>query len=161
MNNIKESYNEVFLLLNKHKDLLAFNIEDLEKKRDAHLFGIELKEKYGLNIDPKKVNSTSKVRILDYSTNSSSEYITIKKDSKNVLFLHIEFYDKLCFNNQRITKHLFDKLLEDLKKLNPVSFYSFGNSGRNVGFKWKIDNAKGVLIEFSKLLKKYFSLSKN
>ena len=66
METTKKAYDEILKVLNKHKDLININIEDLETKAKLHLFGLELKENYGLNINPKEVKSTTYNIIGDY-----------------------------------------------------------------------------------------------
>ena len=58
----KKAYDEILKVLHKHKDLCLYDIAELERTAKIHLFGLELKEKYGLNIDPKRVDS------LDYQS---------------------------------------------------------------------------------------------
>src|SRR5699024_2542344 len=52
-------------LLHKNKELCVFDVNDLERKAKTHLFGLELKEVHGLNIDPKQVNSIDYQRFGD------------------------------------------------------------------------------------------------
>ena len=48
----KKMYSEIMKPLHKYKGLCVFDIEELERKSKVHIYGIELKEKYGLNIEP-------------------------------------------------------------------------------------------------------------
>jgi len=57
MNTTEKAYKEVLKALNKYKSEIVFDIDDLERQAKQHLFGLELKEKYGLNIDTKRVDS--------------------------------------------------------------------------------------------------------
>ena len=59
-------YDEIFKLLNKYKDQIIFDIEDLQRKALNHLYGLELKEKHGLNIDPKDIHSLNYSRFGEY-----------------------------------------------------------------------------------------------
>ena len=47
MNKEEKAYKEIFKLLNKHKEVCNINISKLEFNSKNHLFGIDLKEKYG------------------------------------------------------------------------------------------------------------------
>jgi hypothetical protein len=62
----KKAYKKIFGLIKKYKDVCAFNVEDLERKSKIHLFGIELRESYGLNINPMSVDSIDWVRVGQY-----------------------------------------------------------------------------------------------
>ena len=62
----KNAYKEIMTVLNKYKDIIIFNIPDLKREADIHLYGLELKEKYGLNIDPKRINSLEWNKIGEY-----------------------------------------------------------------------------------------------
>lgn len=53
----EKAYEEVLATISKYGNALVFDHKDLEAKSKHHLFGIELKEKYGLEIDPKEVYS--------------------------------------------------------------------------------------------------------
>ena len=54
-NATKTAYDEIIALATKHSELCDINISDIEYRRDNHLFGVELVEKYGLNVNPKEI----------------------------------------------------------------------------------------------------------
>ena len=45
----KRAYEEIFEVIEKHGDLCVFNVVNLKREAECHIFGLELKEKYGLN----------------------------------------------------------------------------------------------------------------
>ena len=53
----EKAYKEIIEVLNKYKDICVYDISDMESKAKKHLFGIELKEKYGFNVEPKDIYS--------------------------------------------------------------------------------------------------------
>lgn len=66
MNIEQKAYTEILKLLKKHKDLLVFDVDDLERISKYHLFGIKLKEEYGLNVDPKNIKSLDWFKVGEY-----------------------------------------------------------------------------------------------
>ena len=54
----KKAYKEILKVLNKYKNEIVFDIDNLETKAKHHLFGVELVEKYGFDLDPKRIYST-------------------------------------------------------------------------------------------------------
>ena len=58
MNTTEKAYKEILKALNKYKSEIVFDVDSLEIQAKNHLFGVELVEKYGFNIDPKKIYST-------------------------------------------------------------------------------------------------------
>jgi len=54
----KKAYKEILKVLNKYKNEIVFDIDNLETKAKHHLFGVELVEKYGFDLDPKRMYST-------------------------------------------------------------------------------------------------------
>ena len=58
MNKTEKAYKEILKALNKYKSEIVFDVDRLEAKAKRHLFGVELVEKYGFDLDPKKIIST-------------------------------------------------------------------------------------------------------
>src|SRR5690606_35899224 len=65
MKTIVEAYNEILRMLNKHKDLCLYDIDELERTAKKHLFGLELKEKYGFDLDSKRITSLDWISFSD------------------------------------------------------------------------------------------------
>ena len=65
-NKLEKAYAEILKCLNKHKDIIVYDIEDLKRKSKNHIFGAYLKDIYGLNIDPSKINSLEWNKFGDY-----------------------------------------------------------------------------------------------
>jgi hypothetical protein len=66
MENVKKAYDEILKVVKKHRDICVFDVSDLERKANIHLFGLKLKEVYGLDIDPKRVDSVDYFRPNDH-----------------------------------------------------------------------------------------------
>jgi len=58
MNTTEKAYKEILKALNKYKSEIVFDVDSLEMKAKHHLFGVELVEKYGFELDSKEINST-------------------------------------------------------------------------------------------------------
>ena len=58
---VEQAYLEILSLLRKYNDICNFDVDSFETKSKHHLFGLELKEKYGLNIDPTRINSFGRI----------------------------------------------------------------------------------------------------
>src|SRR5680860_350661 len=55
----EKAYSKILRLVKKYKDICIFDISDMESKAINHLFGLELVEKYGFNLDPKRIHNTN------------------------------------------------------------------------------------------------------
>lgn len=157
----KKAYNEILKAMKKHKDICAFDIERFEIKAKLHLYGLELKETYGLDINPKDVNS--------FTFNSFHEYIKIYKVGEsnkiswsddgrqpdNELLVDICFPTGAYIFGEDYPTDLFQKFFLELKAYNPK--YS---DTANKSLYFSMDNAKDVFNNFPTILKKYYEINK-
>lgn len=58
-----KAHEEIFALLEKHKELHGFDLQSLKGESKEHLFAIELQEIYGWNIDTRLIDSTDWVSL--------------------------------------------------------------------------------------------------
>ena len=58
MNTAEKAYKEILKVLTKYRAEIVFDVASLETQARHHLFGIKLVEKYGFELDPKKINNT-------------------------------------------------------------------------------------------------------
>ena len=165
----KKAYSELKKLLRKHKDVWSFDVNNIERSADLHLLGLELKEKYGLNLDPKRISS------FDYMEFGEHKYIsqfgqkynrTISwSDSgdqpKDELLVFVKFPtgpyifgDGGTFNKD-YPVDFFHKFWNELLTFNPD--YTDTN---NKGLYWKLENAKDIFNSFDGVLKKYHELNR-
>jgi len=93
-------YNQILKLLNKHKDVITFDIPQLEKKAEDHLFFLELKEKYGFDLDPKKHS-------MPYNKyyNFNSEYKNISYWDTQFTGRNISCYDTFLMHTNAHQSH--------------------------------------------------------
>ena len=154
----KKAYEEIIDVISKYKDLVNFDYNDLERKSKYHLFGIELKEQYGLNIEPKDIYS------LDW--NKFGEYMSIGlfgekyrrtiswsddgKQPEDELLLQLSFSTGAYIFGEDYPQEFFQRFFKELKSYNPK--YSDTNN-KNLYF--TLDSAKTIFNEFPEILKKY------
>lgn len=168
-NKTQKAYSEIFALIKKHKDVcIIFDVDDLERKSKVHLFGLELKEKYGLNVDPKNINSTDWQRFGDYKTigawgEKHRRTISWSIDGRqpdNELLLQISFstgayiFGDGDYFNKDYPTDFFQKFWLELKSYNPDYIDEV-----NHGLYWKIENAKDIFNLFDDILNKYYALN--
>lgn len=162
MERIESEYKEVFDLLKAYKDLYIFDIERLEMQSKCHLFGLELVEKYGIDINPKSINSPTyfsfdRHRIIGYFGESTGRRISWPDDGRqpdNELLLQISFPSGAYIFGDHYPKDLFNSFFEELKEFNPEYLDT-----ENKCLYFSMENAKGVFNSFENILKKYKKLN--
>jgi len=166
---IKKAYSEIFRILNKNKDVICFDVDNLEKKSKLHLFGAKLKYKYGLDLNDKDIYS------LDY--NKFGEHIFIspygKKYNRTIswsdddkqptdeILLGISFptgayiFGVGGMFDEDYPVNLFNKFFNELKTYKPKYIDS-----RNSSIYFSLDNSKDIFNNFNNILKKYYEINK-
>jgi len=163
MNKIKEAYSEILKTLKKYKDICVFDIDDLERKSKYHLFGIELKEKYGLDIEPKKVNTLDFLRFEDHKTicwfgkkyNRTVSWSDDGTQPKDELLLQISFSTGAYIFGDDYPTELFQKFFLELKNYNPKYVDS-----TNKALYYSMDNASKIFNNYKSILNKYHKINK-
>ena len=165
MEKTKQAYQEILDVIGKYKDIIIFDFSELETKSKNHLFSIELKEKYGLEIDPKEVIMPQ----YDYTNFSNERYIawfgkkyrrTIswsdndKQPEEEILFFLSFSTGAYIFGDDYPTE-LFQQFFQELKSYKPD--YS---DTTNHNLYWKLENAKHIFNEYKNILNKYYELNK-
>ncbi len=160
---VKQAYEEIFRVLRKHKDVCVFDVDTLERQGKIHLFGLTLKEEYGLDIDTRLVYS------LDW--NSFGNYVAIgwfgKKHNRIIswsddgrqpedeLLLRISFSEGAYMFGQDYPVILFQQFFNELKAYNPK--YS---DTKNSSLYFSMDTAGDVFNKLPDILKKYHDINK-
>jgi len=158
MDKAQKAYKEVFNILNKHKEICMFDIQDLKRKSNIHLFAIELKEKYNLNIDVDRVNSPDYINF--------NEYIKIgwwgKKHRRTISWSDDgkqpddELLCVLCFSTgayifgEDHPKDLFMEFWEELLKYKPKYKDTTNN---NLYF--SIETSANIFNDFPEILNRF------
>lgn len=163
MEKVKKAYDEVLKSLNKHKDVIVFDVKDLERKAKIHLFGLELKEVYGFNIDPKQVDSIDSIRFGEYRTvgawgekhRRTIAWSVDGRQPKDEMLLQICFSTGAYIFCEDYPITLFQKFWLELKSFSPDYIDEV-----NHGLYWKLENAKDVFNSFGEIIKKYVDLNK-
>jgi len=166
---LKEAYSEILDTLKKHRDVCIFDIDELERKAKIHLFGVQLKEEYGLDVEPKQVQSLDDVSFGDHKkiawfgekyrrTVSSSVdgrqpddelLFTVGFSTGAYIFGVGEMFDK------DYPIEFFQKFWMELKTYKPDYI-----DENNHYLYWNIKNAKDAFNSFDDILKKYYELNR-
>ena len=162
-NETEKAYKEILKVLKKHKDSIVFDVDTLEIKARHHLFGIELKEKYGLNIDPKGINSLRLQKLRDHTTlgwwgNKYNRTISWPDDGrqpKDELLLCISFPTGTYIFGEDYPTEFFQRFFLELKSYNPKYI-----DAANKSLYFSMDNACKIFNEYDSILKRYYEENK-
>lgn len=160
---VKQSYTEIFNTLKMHKDVCVFDIESLERKAKHHLFSLELQEDYGLNIDPKRVDSCDWMRFGDYKSigwwgekyRRTISWSVDGRQPEDELLLQISFPTGAYIFGGDYPNDFFQKFWLELKSFNPDY-----TDEANHSVYWKVQNAKEIFNSFENILDKYRQLNR-
>lgn len=163
----KKAYDEILKVLHKHRELCLYDIEEFERKAKVHLFGLELKEKYGLNIDPKSVNSLDfqsfgekKIGLFGEKYRRTISWSVDGRQPEDEYLFFVDFptgayiFESRTLNDD-YPADLFRKFWLELKSYNPDYI-----DERNKGLYWKLENARDAFNNYEDVLKKYHELNK-
>jgi len=161
----KKMYSEIFGMIRKYGDETVFNIGRLEERTECHLFGIKLKEEYGLDIDPKAITRT------DYATFCRHRSITLMgekhrrtiswsddgRQPEDELLLNLSFSSGAYifgghYDNDYPTE-FFNDFFEELKTYKPKYVDTVNHK-----LYFSMDNAADIFNNFEDILKKYREL---
>lgn len=163
MEKVKKAYDEILKVLHKHRKVCVFDVSDLERKAKIHLFGLELKEVYGLNVDPKQVNSIDWIRFGDYRAiglwgekhRRTISWSVDGRQPEDEMLLKIYFPTGAYIFGEDYAVNFFQKFWLELKSFKPDYIDEANHS-----LYWRLDNAKGVFNLFDETLKKYYELNR-
>lgn len=157
----KKMYSEIMKTLKKYQEFCVFDINELERQSEIHIFGLELKEKYGLNINPGIIDSTD-YNCFGFKTIAwfGKEYRrTISwsvdgRQPKNELLFSLGFPTGPFIFGDINASDFFQKFWLELKKFKPDYI-----DEKNHYLYWKIENAKDIFNSFDDILNKYNELN--
>ena len=163
-------YKKVLKILKKNKDIICFDIDSLETKAKLHLFGMELKDTHGLNINPLKIsrfdwNTFGSHMVIGNWGDKYKRRISRSDDGRqpeNELLLKISFPGgPYMFGNGDIFNKdyptvFFEKFWSELKTYSPKYIDSM-----NYGLYFSMENASTIFNNFDNILKKYYELNKD
>ena len=161
--NTKKAYEEILSVIDKHREIVVLGYNELESQSKIHLFGIELKEKYGLNVESRDISS------LDW--NRFGKYLSIGlfgekyrrtiswsddgKQPEDELMIYLSFSTGAYIFGDDYPTELFQQFWQELKTYNPK--YS---DTTNKSLYFSIENGAKIFNEFEEILKKYDELNK-
>ena len=164
----EKAYSAILKLVKKHESICLFDYKEMERKSKLHLFGLELKETYGLNISPEKIDRLEWVMCGDYIAigwyDGEKRYISWLDEGqqpKNIYLIKISFSTgPYMFGDGDIFDKdypvdFFQRFWNELKTYNP----DFIDSANRSLF-WKLENGKEIFNSFNDILKKYHALNK-
>lgn len=163
METIKKAYDEILKILKKHKDVCVFNIDDLERKANLHLFGVELKEKHGLNVEPKQIYSLDWIRFGDYKGigyfgekyNRMISWSDDRTQPTDELLFCISFPTGAYIFGGDYPTEFFQKFFLELKTYKPKYVDT-----ANKSLYFSMDNASEIFNNFDAIMRKYYELNK-
>lgn len=159
----KKAYNEILKVLKKHKDTCNLDIEDIERSSKCHLFGLELKEVHGFDIDPKIIRNTEWHNFSDYVSigRFGEKYrrtISWSDDNSqpvDELLLKLSFCTGAYIFGGDYPTDFFHQFFMELKSLNPKY-----TDTANHSLYYSMENAGSVFNSFNDILKKYRELNR-
>lgn len=162
MNTTEKAYKEILKLLNRHKDVIVFDIDDLQTKAKHHLFGVELVEKYGFNLDPKRIHNTDWQELKDHVYigfwDGEKRKIPWSDDGSqpnNEVLLCIKYSTGAYIFGDDYPVEFFQKFFLELKSYKPKYVDS-----TNKGLYFSMDNAGEIFNNYDSIVKRYYEENK-
>jgi len=167
MENEKKAYKEIFEVINKYKDIIVFDYNELLSRSKQHLFGLELKEKYGLNVEPRDIRSLDWNRFGDYLSigqfgekyRRTISWSDDGKQPEDEMMIHLSFYTgAYIFGNyfdDDYPTQFFQEFWNELKTYNPKYI---DTTNKNLYF--SLESGAKLFNEFKGILNKYYELNK-
>lgn len=158
----KKIYDSILKIAKKNKDLLNYDFQQLELNAKDHLFGLELKEVYGLEIDEKVIHNIKHQKLknnvhLTY-IDSESTNISLEdngKKPKGERLIKFSYPTGAYIFGDDYPTIFFEKFFFELKSFNP-DYCDTTNST----LYFKLENAKEIFNNYDAILKKYYKLNK-
>lgn len=156
--NANKAYNEILSLIDKHKDIIIYRYDELKQLSEKHLFGLELKEKYRLDINPREIYSLDSVKLGEFITisrwgkkyNRTISYPDNGKQPENELLLYIGFPTGAYILGDNYPEELFYELWQELKLYNPKYLDTI-----NHALFYSMDSANEIFNKFPEIINKY------
>lgn len=157
----KKVYDSILKIAKINKDVLNYDFQDLELKAKNHLFGIELKEVFGLEIDTKKINNIQYQELKNnvHLTFIDSERTTISwednsKKPMGEILIKFSYPTGAYIFGRDYPTDFFQKFFLELKSFN----HDYCDS-MNKSLYFKLENAKDVFNNYDSIVKKYCELN--
>jgi len=162
MNTTEKAYREILKALNKYKSEIVFDVDSLETKAKHHLFGVELVEKYGFELDPKIINSTDWQKLKENVTigfwDGERRKISWSDDgsqpNKETL-LCISYPTGAYIFGEEYPTEFFQKFFLELKTYKPKY-----TDTANKSLYFSLNNASEVYNVYDSIIKRYYEENK-
>lgn len=162
MNTTEKAYKEILKVLNKYESEIVFDIDDLERKAEHHLFGVELVEKYGFNLDPKKIDSTDWQRLRENvyigffdGVDRRISWPDDGRQPQNETLLYINYPTGAYIFGSDYPTEFFQKFFLELKSYNPKYIDS-----ANKSLYFDLDNAGKIFNDYDSIIQRYYEENK-
>ena len=162
MNTTEKAYKEVLKTLNKYKSEIVFDVDDLERQAKQHLFGVELVEKYGFELDPKNIHSTDWQKLKENvyigffdGVRRSISWPDDGRQPKNETLLYISYPTGAYIFGGDYPTEFFQKFFLELKTYKPKYIDS-----TNTSLFFSLDNAGKIYNAYDSIIKKYYEKNK-
>lgn len=162
MEKVKKAYDEILKVLHNNREICVFDVNDLERKAKIHLFGLELKEVYGLNIDPKQVNSIDyqsfgekKIGLFGEKYRRIVSWSVDGRQPEDEYLFTVSFPTGAYIFGEDYATDFFQKFWLELKEFKPDYIDEVNHC-----LYWKLENAKDAFNNYDSTLKKYHELNK-
>lgn len=163
MKKVKKAYDEILQVLNKYRDICVFNVAELESKAKLHLYGLELKEVYGLDVEPKDIRSFDWENFGDYRRiglwgekyRRTISWSVDGRQPEDEVLLQISFSTGAYIFGEDYPAEVFDSFWAELKTFKPDY-----TDDVNRGLYWKLSNAKEIFNSFNSIFRKYCEINR-
>lgn len=157
MKETEKAYKEIFKVLDKYEGLHNIDINTIKEKSQYHLFGLKLKDEYGFNIDPTKINSLGWTKLGEYISISKYDGVNRRvsfpddgRQPDNEYLLNISFPTGAYIFGDHYPTEFFERFFQELKTYEPKFIDS-----ANKSLYFSLDKAGKIFNEFDGLYKKY------
>ena len=159
----EKAYKEIFDLMEKNKDLCSFDLESLKDKSRCHLFGLLLKEDWGLDIRPSDIHNTDWINLGDHRIigrwgekhGRTISWPDGNEQPYDELLLCISFSTGPYIFGDDYPQDLFRSLWDELRSFGPKYTDSHNHS-----LYFSEENASGVFNSFGDIIRKYHEINK-
>ncbi len=162
MSTTEKAYKEILKALNKYKSEIVFDVDSLERQAKNHLFGVELVEKYGFELDPKNIHSTDwqklKENIHIGFFDGERRIISWSDDGrqpKSETLLYISYPTGAYIFSGDYPTEFFQKFFLELKTYKPKY-----TDTANKSLYFSLDNAGEIYNAYDSIIKRYYEENK-
>lgn len=159
----KKAYAEVLETMGKYKDIIVYDYNTLDRQSKNHLFGVELQEKYGLDINPLDIHSLDYICFGDHRSigwwgekyRRTISWSDDGKQPEDELLLCLGFSTGAYIFGDDYPVELFQEFWQELKTYN---FKYIDTTNKNLFF--SMENAGKIFNEFPVILKRYSEINR-